>query len=259
MMNLRTPSNTLLAKLVLLLSTAAVWAPLLAADATTTTASTTAIAAAPATARTVPDTMAQRVLACTACHGKEGRATNAGYFPRIAGKPAAYLYNQLRNFRDGRRTNAAMTHLIGHLSDAYLREMADHFASLDLPYPPPQTANAPAAVLAQAQTLVQHGDAARKIPACTQCHGSAMTGVLPAFPGLLGLPRDYLVGQLGAWQTDKRRATTPDCMAQIAKRLSDEEISAIATWLSAQSLPAQTHAVAASTAPLPVECGSGPR
>jgi cytochrome c553 len=43
----------------------------------------------------VPDTTAQRVQACTTCHGKEGRATNQGYFPRIAGKPAGYLYNQL--------------------------------------------------------------------------------------------------------------------------------------------------------------------
>ncbi|MES2584591.1 MAG: c-type cytochrome [Pseudomonadota bacterium] len=209
--------------------------------------------------RTVPDTIAERVLACTACHGKEGRATNAGYFPRIAGKPAAYLHNQLRNFRDGRRSNAAMTHLVDHLSDAYLREMAEYFASLDLPYPPPQTANAPAAVLQQAQTLVLQGDAARKIPACTQCHGSAMTGVLPAFPGLLGLPRDYLVGQLGAWQNDKRHAAAPDCMGQIAKRLTVDEISAIATWLSSQTLPAQTHAVAASARPPAMDCGSGPQ
>lgn len=232
----------------LLLATAIVWSPLQAAKPPTT------IAASP---RTVPDTIAQRVLACTACHGKDGRATNAGYFPRIAGKPASYLYNQLRNFREGRRTNAAMAHLVDHLSDAYLREMADYFASQDLPYPPPQTANAPATVLAQAQTLVQHGDAQRKIPACTQCHGSAMTGVLPAFPGLLGLPRDYLIGQLGAWQTDKRHATAPDCMGQVAKRLTVEEISAIATWLSSQTLPTQTHAVAAGTALLPMDCGSG--
>ena len=209
--------------------------------------------------RTVPDTIAQRVLACTVCHGKEGRATNAGYFPRIAGKPAGYLYNQLRNFRDGRRTNAAMTHLVDHLSDAYLREMADYFASQDLPYPPPQTANAPAAVLQQAQTLVLHGDEQRNIPACTQCHGSAMTGLLPAYPGLLGLPRDYLVGQLGAWQTGKRHAGTPDCMGQIAKRLTVDEVSTIATWLSSQPLPAQTHAVAAGTTPQPVPCGSGPQ
>ena len=230
-----------LAKLALLISSVSLCAPLLAAP------------------RTVPDTIAQRVLACTVCHGKEGRATNAGYFPRIAGKPAGYLYNQLRNFRDGRRTNAAMTHLVDHLSDAYLREMADYFASQDLPYPPPQTANAPAAVLQQAQTLVLHGDAQRNIPACTQCHGSAMTGLLPAYPGLLGLPRDYLVGQLGAWQTGKRHAATPDCMGQIAKRLTVDEVSAIATWLSSQPLPAQTHAVAAGTTPQPVPCGSGPQ
>lgn len=51
----------------------------------------------------VPDTIAERVQACTVCHGKQGRATNEGYFPRIAGKPAGYLFNQLVNFRDGRR------------------------------------------------------------------------------------------------------------------------------------------------------------
>ncbi len=228
-------------RLALLLACATLGSPLLAAP------------------HTVPDTMAQRVLACTGCHGKEGRATNAGYFPRIAGKPAGYLYNQLRNFRDGRRTNAAMTHLVDHLSDAYLREMADYFAGQDLPYPPPQTANAPAAAVQQAKALVLQGDVQRNIPACTQCHGSAMTGVLPAYPGLLGLPRDYLVGQLGAWQTGKRHAAAPDCMGQIAKRLTAEEISAVAIWLSSQPLPAQTHAVAASTAPPPVNCGSGPQ
>ncbi len=241
-----------LAKLTLLLVIAIAWQPLKAAESPAATAVI-------GTARTVPDTIAQRVLACTACHGKDGRATNAGYFPRIAGKPAAYLYNQLRNFREGRRTNPVMTHLVDHLSDAYLREMADYFASQDLPYPPPQTANAPAAVLERAQALVQQGDAQRKIPACTQCHGMAMTGVLPAFPGLLGLPRDYLVSQLGAWQTDKRQAVAPDCMGQIAKRLTADEVSAVATWLSSQTLPAQAQAVAATATPLPMNCGSGLR
>jgi cytochrome c553 len=49
-------------------------------------------------AAAVQDTMAQRMKACEVCHGREGRATNAGYFPRIAGKPAGYLYAQLQNF-----------------------------------------------------------------------------------------------------------------------------------------------------------------
>ena len=56
--------------------------------------------------------MAQRTLACTACHGKQGRAGPDGYYPRLAGKPAGYLYNQLLNFRDGRRRNAAMRYLV---------------------------------------------------------------------------------------------------------------------------------------------------
>ena len=84
------------------------------------------------------DTIAQRVLACTGCHGAEGRAASDGYYPRIAGKPAGYLHNQLLNFRDGRRSYGLMNYLVRNLSDDYLREMAEHFASLDLPYPPPQ-------------------------------------------------------------------------------------------------------------------------
>lgn len=53
--------------------------------------------------------------ACVVCHGKEGRATNQGYFPRIAGKPAGYLYNQLQSFKTGQRTYEAMNHLVQHM------------------------------------------------------------------------------------------------------------------------------------------------
>ncbi|MEO6917425.1 MAG: c-type cytochrome, partial [Collimonas sp.] len=60
----------------------------------------------------VPDTIKQRLTACTACHGEQGRATSDGYYPRIAGKPAGYLYNQLHNFREGRRQYPMMTYLV---------------------------------------------------------------------------------------------------------------------------------------------------
>jgi cytochrome c553 len=208
---------------------------------------------------TVPDTMAQRMQACTVCHGKEGRATRDGYFPRIAGKPAGYLYHQLVNFRDGRRRNAAMTHLLEPLSDDYLREIAQHFAALDLPYPPPRAEDRARPGQARGEALVKRGDEALRVPACVACHGAAMTGVLPAAPGLLGLPRDYLVAQLGAWRSGQRRAHAPDCMATIAQRLSADDIGAVASWLAAQPLPADTKAVAASTTPAPMECGSAAR
>ncbi len=78
-------------------------------------------------------------------------------------------------------------------------------------------------------------------------------GVAPSIPGLLGLPRDYLNAQLGAWRGGKRRAQAPDCMAQVAKALAPEDISAISAWLAAQ--PATGHPATTLPAPLPVDCG----
>lgn len=205
------------------------------------------------------DTIAQRMQACTVCHGKEGRATSAGYFPRIAGKPAGYLYNQLMNFREGRRSNATMTYLVEHMTDDYLREITAYFAGLDLPYPPAQTATAPQAVLDRGSALVLRGDAQRGIFACTACHGQRLTGVLPAVPGLVGLPRDYLLAQLGAWRTGQRKTVAPDCMAKVANRLSDEDVSIVATWLSSQTPPPDAKPARDAPAPMPLPCGSGLR
>lgn len=207
----------------------------------------------------VRDTMDQRMQACTVCHGKEGRATPEGYFPRIAGKPAGYLYNQLVNFRTGRRNNATMTYFVEHMSDAYLREIATYFATLDLPYPPAEIRAVPAAQMRRGFDLVKQGDAARNIPACVQCHGERMTGVEPAMPGLLGLSHHYLVAELGAWRNGLRKAAPPDCMAEIAKRLSPEDVTAVAAWLSSQTITDAAKPTAQLKAPPPIECGSGLR
>jgi cytochrome c553 len=205
----------------------------------------------------VQNTMAQRMQACVVCHGKEGRATNAGYFPRIAGKPAGYLYNQLKNFQDGRRRNVAMNHLVAHMSDDYLRAIARYFSESDLPYPPPQASTLTPQEVAMAQALVLDGAPQRRIPACVACHGGKMAGKLPATPGLLGLPADYLLAQFGSWRAGQRSAKAPDCMGEIARRLTPQEIGTVARWLSTQTLPTGTQPEAAGAAPLPLQCGSG--
>lgn len=202
------------------------------------------------------DTMAQRMLPCAACHGEQGRATSDGYYPRIAGKPAGYLYRQLLNFREGRRLHAQMSYLLQRQSDAYLREMAEYFSELSLPYPPPTPAVVDAATLQRGRHLVEEGDDTRGIPSCQACHGERLTGVAPDVPGLLGLPYDYLMSQFGAWQQGNRRALSPDCMAEIAHRLQPEEIAASAAWLAAQPMPADAHPAAGFPQPLPMRCGS---
>jgi cytochrome c553 len=202
------------------------------------------------------DTMAQRTLACTVCHGAQGRAGPDGFYPRIAGKPEGYLFNQLLNFRDGRRHYGAMTRLLDPLSDAYLQEIARHFSSLELPYAPPSAPRAPADVLDRGRRVAMEGDPASRLPACAACHGAALTGVQPNTPGLLGLPPDYLQAQLGAWRTGQRRAHAPDCMAQVAKALSPQDLNAVAAWLASQPLPAQPRAIERLPSPAPLACGS---
>ncbi|MRV72181.1 c-type cytochrome [Duganella sp. FT92W] len=222
--------------------------------------------AKPVALKELPDTMAQRVAACTACHtaganvkaDAQAAARGDVYFPRIAGKPAGYLYNQLRNFREGRRHYAMMTYMTEQLSDAYLMEIAEYFASLHPPYPAPGKTSATAAMLERGRVLALQGDPQKKVPACVACHGDKLTGVVPAIPGLVGLPRDYINAQFGAWRDKGRRAHAPDCMADIAARLSDQDIAAVSGWLAQQPadaaiLPAETIA-----RPLPIACGSAP-
>ena len=210
-----------------------------------------------ANSTTFEDTLAQRTLACTACHGPQGRAGPDGYYPRLAGKPAGYLYAQLLSFRDGRRHYGLMTGLLEPLSDDYLMVIAEHFAGLDVPYPPPlPRGNATPELLRRGEALAREGDAARKIPACVACHGAALTGVQPATPGLVGLPRDYLNSQLGAWRTGQRVAHAPDCMGQIAKTMSLDDINAVAQWLAAQPVPRPSHPAASLPRPPAMACGS---
>lgn len=205
------------------------------------------------------DSIARRAAACIACHNIDGKRGADGYYPRIAGKPAGYLANQLINFREGRRAYPQMIYMVDNLSDAYLHELAGYFSALEVPYPPPQALAVSASVAARGQLLVQHGDAAKNIPACIACHGSALTGVSPAIPGLLGLPRDYLAAQFGAWRNGTRHAAAPDCMHKIATQLSTDDIGAVAAWLSAQPVPAGAKPATALPAAMPLTCGSVPQ
>ncbi len=208
-----------------------------------------------ATAQTVPNTMEQRLLACAACHGEKGEGQSRNvYYPRLAGKPTGYLYNQLLNFRDKRREFGIMNYMVAYLSDAYLYEIADHYSKLQTPYRAAQ-AHATPAELALGAKLVRQGDRARKIPACADCHGQKLTGLEPGIPGLLGLHPPYIAAQIGAWKDNKRHAMQPDCMHQVAQSLTPNDIAAITSWLAAQPVPADPRPAPAGSLKLALECG----
>lgn len=203
-----------------------------------------------------PDTMAARVLACASCHGENGQGTNDDYFPRLAGKPAGYLYNQLLAFREGRRKYPPMNYLLEFLPDPYLKKMAEYFAAEQAPFQKPAEPIVSKAILTRGETLALQGDPAKNIPACANCHGPSFTGMEPAIPGLLGLRTNYISAQLGAWRYGTRTAAAPDCMQIVAGHLTEDDVKALAAWLSSRPAPSNPTPAPQGSLPMPMACGS---
>ena len=213
--------------------------------------------AAPASAQGPPfeDSIEQRMKACVMCHGQRSGGLPNSAFPRLAGQPAAYLAAQMKAFRDGVRTYAPMNFLMSRQSDAYLDEIAGWFA---LQKPDPRVVEArqrftpDRAAMEAGRALVRDGRPEADLPACSTCHGTRLSGTLPGIPALAGMPRDFLIEQVGSWKTGAHRSPEPNCMARIAQRMSGSDIVAAATWLSLQQpdgVPEQR------SGPLPLACG----
>ena len=200
--------------------------------------------------------MEARVQGCVTCHGQSGQGTRGGYFPRIAGKPVGYLYNQLIAFRDGTRHYPPMNYLVAYLPDAYLREMAEYYVALRVPYAPKEAVTVDGATLERGHAIATKGDAGRGIPPCVACHGARLTGMEPGIPGLVGLGSTYVVGQLTRWRVGNRQAAEPDCMKRIATRLSEADIAAVGYWVAQQEVPANASPEASNLIRMPLACGS---
>ncbi len=205
-----------------------------------------------------PDSIAARLQACAACHGDQGRGTNNDYFPRLAGKPAGYLFNQLLAFKQGRRRYPPMNYLLQYQSDDYLHAMAAYFTAERPPSSPPPAPTVSEAVLARGKTLVAAGDPAHGIPPCSGCHGPRLTGMEPAIPGLVGLHASYISAQLGAFRYGTRSAIEPDCMQIVAGHLTEADVTAVAAYLASLPVPTDPSPLPQRSLPMPLACGSEP-
>src|SRR5690349_6288070 len=108
------------------------------------------------------DSMEARVQGCVTCHGQSGQGTTNGYFPRIAGKPAGYLYNQLVAFRDGTRRYPPMNYLVAYLPDAYLKEMAQFYARQRPAFAPQEPPKVDPALVERGKAIVTAGDGSKQ-------------------------------------------------------------------------------------------------
>jgi cytochrome c553 len=198
--------------------------------------------------------MEARVQGCVTCHGQQGQGTDK--FPRIAGKPTLYLYNQLIAFRDGTRRYAPMNYLVAYLPDEYLKEMAQFYARQRPPFAPKEAPRGDAALIERGKTIVTQGDGSKQLPACVACHGAGLTGMEPGVPGLVGLRPTYVAAQLTRWRVGERRAAEPDCMKRIATRLSERDVAAVAAYMALQDPPRDASPESVNLVRMPMACGS---
>jgi cytochrome c553 len=206
-----------------------------------------------------PDTIEARVRACVPCHGEQGQGTDNDYFPRLAGKPAGYLRNQLVAFRDGRRRYAPMNYLLEYQTEAYLQQIAAYFSALRSPPVPPAVTDVSAGVLARGKTLVTDGDQAHNVPACAGCHGPRLTGMEPGIPGLVGLRSSYISAQLGAFRYGTRTAAAPDSMQLVAAGQTESDTTAVAAYLALQPVPTDPSPAPKGALAMPFACGCEPQ
>jgi len=156
---------------------------------------------------------------CTACHGPNGNATIA-VNPILAGQTSRYLYLQLRDFQEGRRSDPQMSPIAKDLSRDEMRELADYFAAQK---PAPQTfkANPDKAKLGRAksdETL------------CTMCHLGGFAGQ-NEIPRVAGQNYDYVVKQLRDFK-DKKRTNDAGNMLSVSRTLSDTDIENLGHFLA---------------------------
>jgi cytochrome c553 len=172
-------------------------------------------------ANAAPDAVAgeRKAAACFACHGSDGNSSNALY-PSLAAQTPLYIYYQLLQFREGRRTNEQMTPFAAKLTDADMKDIAAFFSA--------QKSMGTDIKIDEAR--IEAGKVIATRNHCGSCHLPSYAGQ-NHIPRVAGLQVDYLINQLRGFKSGAR----PDIdgtMASAAQPLSDKDIVDMAGYLA---------------------------
>lgn len=182
-----------------------------------------------------PQAGKQKAAACAGCHGIDGNSPS-GQFPNLAGQHASYLYEQLHYFKSGTRKNPIMQPQAAGLSDQDMKDLAAYFSSQTM-----RVGLADKDLAEQGEHLFRGGIPAKGVPACTGCHGPDGMGNPPAkYPRISGQMAQYLVVQLQDYRAGKRgNYHLGKIMQRVSAELTDEEIKALASFLSGLQVGSQ--------------------
>ena len=181
--------------------------------------------ALPFAAAAAPSPEPAAATVCAACHGESGRSP-APAFPNLAGQQAEYLQKQLIDFARGRRTNEVMTAALAQVPRSDFSTLVVYYAA----EPPPPGRVGDAALAAEGRRIFEEGDWPAGIPPCRSCHGERGAGS-GSYPRVAGQNPPYTLQQLADFKTGARRNDPRRMMREIAGRLSEVQMKALAEYL----------------------------
>ncbi|MBC7453651.1 MAG: c-type cytochrome [Massilia sp.] len=168
---------------------------------------------------------ARGLPACVSCHGAAGNSTIAAN-PKLAGQIEHYVHKQLVEFTGPDRNNAIMTTYSKMLTDGEKHDLAAYLAA--------QKQKPGAAkdkdIVELGKKIYRGGIADKGVAACASCHGANGAGLPIQYPRLAGQHQDYTVAQLVSFRSGVRKNSAP--MSALAKRMSDEEMKAVADYIA---------------------------
>ena len=170
-----------------------------------------------------------KAAVCAACQGADGNSV-LPHGPELAGQHAAYLERQLVLVKAGKRQIPEMAGIAMGLSEQDMADISAYFATQAI------TAGlADEALVAPGETLYRAGNSETDIPACMSCHGPAGEGnPLSGYPALAGQHAVYSEKMLKGFRSGQMWGeddASSRIMTEVAKRLSDDEIKAVASYL----------------------------
>lgn len=168
---------------------------------------------------------ARGIVACASCHGEGGNST-ISVNPKLAGQHEAYINKQLHDFKGADRNNAVMTAFSAALKDDDVKNVAAYLAAQKSK--PGSAKNKD--IVELGKQIYRGGIAEKNVPACAGCHSPNGAGMPAQYPRIAAQHQDYTIGQLTNFRTGVRK-NSPQ-MVTIAKRMSDDEMKAVADYMA---------------------------
>jgi len=181
-----------------------------------------------------PEAGAGKSALCQGCHGGTGNSEDAT-FPRLAGQYASYIAKQVHDFQTGLRANnetmAGMAATVGSVQDAL--DIGAYFHSQKMVSKP--LADVDSKLAKRGEKIFYNGLPEKNVYGCVNCHGERGKGKAPnisQFPVIGGQHRDYIIKELKDLRAGTRANDPAGMMQGIAKGLDDDDIKALANYLS---------------------------